>query len=255
MTGIGVNVTGVHKRFATRHALRGVDLEIRPGGFTAIVGRSGCGKSTLLRLVAGLEMPTDGNIAFSGSELDPRRDLRFMFQDARLLPWRSVAANVAVGLPGGRADPAAVHDLLDLVGLAGRGDEWPAGLSGGERQRVALARALAGRPRLLLLDEPMSALDALTRLDMQRLVERLWQAQGFTAILVTHDAAEAVALADDVILLDGGTVASRTSIDLPRPRRRAQPGFAQAEDAILERILGLGAGPSTDAPARQGAAS
>jgi sulfonate transport system ATP-binding protein len=123
------------------------------------------------------------------------------------------------------------------VGLAERAGEWPSRLSGGQRQRVALARALVHRPRLLLLDEPLGALDALTRIDMQNLIEGLWQRLGFTAVLVTHDVAEAVALADRVVLIEDGRIALDERIDLPRPRHRGSPAFARLEEAILNRVM------------------
>ena len=181
-------------------------MTIAPGEFVAIVGQSGCGKSTLLRLMAGLETPSSGEVTLAGEEPAAGRPLvRMMFQDARLLPWRRVLANVALGLPRERREEA--KGALAEVGLAERGGDWPSILSGGQRQRVALARALASRPNVLLLDEPLGALDALTRLEMQGLIERVWQEHGFTAVLVTHDVEEAVALADRIIVLAEGTVA------------------------------------------------
>ena len=158
-----------------------------------------------------------------------------MFQDARLLPWRRVAENVAIALPRGqeqRASPA-----LEMVGLGDRGEEWPRVLSGGQRQRVALARALATNPRLMLLDEPLGSLDALTRIEMQRLIEQIWLKERFTAVLVTHDCAEAIALADRVIMLDRGTVALEIPIPLARPRERGDSAFGTLEGRLLRRIL------------------
>jgi sulfonate transport system ATP-binding protein len=159
-----------------------------------------------------------------------------MFQDARLLPWRRVLANVALGLPMERREDAT--GALTEVGLAERGGDWPSILSGGQRQRVALARALASRPNVLLLDEPLGALDALTRLEMQSLIERVWQEHGFTAVLVTHDVEEAVALADRIIVLAEGTVALDMRVDLPRPRDHAARRFTEIKRAILNQVLG-----------------
>lgn len=239
MTGVGVNITGLTRRFADRPVLDGVDLDIAPGQFLALVGRSGCGKSTLLRLIAGLDRADAGQVRFAG---DPpfvaARDLRIMFQDARLLPWLSVADNVAVGLGEDRGASARVGEALAAVGLADRADAWPAALSGGQRQRVALARALVSRPRLLLLDEPMSALDALTRIEMQDLIARLWASHGFTAILVTHDVAEAVNLADRVVLLDHGRIDEAITIAVAHPRAHGDPGIAPFEQHLLGRLLG-----------------
>ncbi|SER05785.1 sulfonate transport system ATP-binding protein [Pseudomonas cuatrocienegasensis] len=154
--------------------LKGVDLHIPAGQFVAIVGRSGCGKSTLLRLLAGLDKPSAGQLlAGNGALSAAREDIRLMFQDARLLPWKRVIDNVGLGLSGNWRVQA--EQALAAVGLADRAIEWPAALSGGQKQRVAFARALIHRPRLLLLNEPLGALDALTRIEMQQLIERLWQ--------------------------------------------------------------------------------
>ena len=230
--GLALKLRGVAKSFGARHVLEKLDLTVAPGEFVALVGRSGCGKSTLLRLIAGLDAPSAGVV-----EAGTDQERRLMFQDARLLPWKRVVDNVALGLSG-RDARARAMEALEQVGLAGRGDEWPATLSGGQRQRVALARALVHRPRLLLLDEPLGALDALTRLEMHRLIEQLWQRHGFTALLVTHDVAEAVALADRVLLIDRGGIALDATVALPRPRSRAAPGFAELEDRVLRNIIG-----------------
>ena len=208
------------------------------GQFIAIVGRSGCGKSTLLRLLSGLETPDTGTIRF-GDETRPA--VRMMFQEPRLLPWADVGANVEVGLEsqGSKqdAEAKAVAALRD-VGLDDRADQWPATLSGGQKQRVALARALVSRPRVLALDEPLGALDALTRIEMQRLIESVYLDQGFTAVLVTHDVTEALALADRVIMLDKGGIALDVDVPLPRPRRRGSAEAAALEARILARLLG-----------------
>jgi len=235
-----VTLRGLTKNFGDHHALNGVDLAIRPGQFVAVVGRSGCGKSTLLRLVAGLDEPSDGSIAVDG-EASGRRDVvRLMFQEPRLLPWQRIAANVAVGL-GHAADRHSRREqaagALREVGLAGRENAWPSVLSGGQKQRVALARALVSHPRLLLLDEPLGALDALTRIEMQDLIERVWQEKGFTAMVVTHDVSEAVTLADRILLLEDGGIALDVAVDLPRPRRRGDRRAAAIEGEILRRLL------------------
>jgi sulfonate transport system ATP-binding protein len=235
-TGTALHIEGAVKRYAGREVLHGLDLDIAPGEFVAIVGRSGCGKSTLLRLIAGLERADAGRLSLDGVEGQNRHEgTRVMFQDARLLPWKRVIGNVALGLP--RARQAHAAGVLAQVGLAERAGDWPAQLSGGQRQRVALARALVHEPRLLLLDEPLGALDALTRIEMQQLIEQLWRRQGFTAILVTHDVAEAVALADRVVLIEDGRIALDQRIDLARPRHRGDPAFAQLEESILERVM------------------
>jgi sulfonate transport system ATP-binding protein len=239
--GSAVSLRGVTKAFGSHTVLHGIDLEIPAGQFVAIVGRSGCGKSTLLRLLAGLDQPTGGKI-----EIDSRPDgwwdsVRLMFQEPRLLPWQRVAANVEVGLshaPAGADRRRQAIEAIAQVGLSGREKEWPAILSGGQKQRVALARALVSHPRILAFDEPLGALDALTRIEMQALIEQVWQDKGFTAIVVTHDVTEAVALADRILLLDAGRVAMDVVVDLPRPRRRGDPQAAAIEGRILDRLLG-----------------
>lgn len=234
--GLAVTLDGVHRAFGSRRVLEDIDLRIAPGEFVALVGRSGCGKSTLLRLAAGLDAPTAGRVQVDGAR---HGDVRIMFQEARLLPWKRVHANVALGLDGPDAQ-ARAREALAQVGLAERAHDWPAVLSGGQRQRVALARALVHRPRLLLLDEPLGALDALTRIEMQALIERLWREHGFTALLVTHDVGEAVALADRVLLIEDGRIAFDERVPLPRPRSRGHAGVAAFEDRVLQRVLGGG---------------
>ena len=234
--GIALSVDRATKRYGARTVLNQAQLHIAPGEFVAIVGRSGCGKSTLLRLVAGLEPTTDGALRIDGQPLTGlREDTRIMFQDARLLPWKRVVDNVALGLP--EAQRAEAVKVLAQVGLEDRKGDWPARLSGGQRQRVALARALVHNPRLLLLDEPLGALDALTRIEMHALIEGLWQRNGFTALLVTHDVQEAVTLADRVVLIEDGVIALDERIDLPRPRARGDAAFAALEERILSRVL------------------
>ena len=234
-SGSAIEIAGVSKRFGGSTVLREVDLRIAPGEFVAIVGHSGCGKSTLLRLIAGLDQPTAGTIAVGGRPVAAQgRDARMMFQEARLLPWRRVLDNVGIGLP--RGWQAAAQAALDAVGLGDRGGDWPAVLSGGQRQRVALARALVSHPRLLLLDEPLGALDALTRIEMQDLLERVWRDKGFTAVLVTHDVAEAVSLADRVIVLENGVASAEWRVPQARPRDRGDADLARIQGAILARL-------------------
>ncbi|PZQ48375.1 MAG: aliphatic sulfonate ABC transporter ATP-binding protein [Rhodovulum sulfidophilum] len=233
-------IRGLVKRFGDKPVLDGIDLVVPKGQFLAIIGKSGCGKSTLLRLLAGLDRPTAGEIRHAA----PARgatDTRIMFQEPRLLPWARIVDNVAVGLTG-IAKGAAARDRaaarLGEVGLAERAGDWPSVLSGGQRQRVALARALVGEPSILALDEPLGALDALTRIEMQALLERIWRDQGFTAVLVTHDVAEAVVLADRVIVLDEGRIALDLPVPIPRPRRHGAPEIARLEARILAQLFG-----------------
>jgi sulfonate transport system ATP-binding protein len=234
-----LQLRGLGKRYGERTVLDGIDLEIAPGEFVAIVGRSGCGKSTLLRAVAGLERPDAGQIRIGagGGRGGAEPEVRMMFQDARLLPWKTVLQNVALGLKGGTA---RAREALASVGLAGRANDWPATLSGGQRQRVALARALVHEPQLLLLDEPLGALDALTRIEMQQLIETLWRQRGFTAVLVTHDVQEAVVLADRILLIEDGHLAMDLDVGLDRPRARGSVEVGSFEQRVLNRVLDPG---------------
>lgn len=230
--GCTIQIRNLQKIYGQRAVLNHLQLDIGAGEFVAVIGRSGCGKSTLLRLIAGLEQANAGQLGFGQHRQQP--DTRVMFQDSRLLPWKSVLDNVALGLKNGGSVAQAA---LQKVALVERAHDWPAVLSGGQRQRVALARALVHEPKLLLLDEPLGALDALTRIEMQQLIETLWQQRGFTAMLVTHDVQEAVALADRVILIEDGHITLDQKIDLPRPRARGTAAFAALEAAILERVM------------------
>src|SRR6201987_4201884 len=235
--GLSLTIRGLRKSFGDNAVLRGINLHIPSGQFVAIVGRSGCGKSTLLRLIAGLEQPDAGTISF-GVETR-REDIRVMFQEPRLLPWARVLANVEVGLGSGRKSADArlrAEQALVEVGLQSKREQWPAALSGGQKQRVALGRARGSNPRVLAFDEPLGALDALTRISMQRLLERVWHDQGFTAILVTHDVAEAVALADRVLVIEDGRIAQDFTVDVPRPRQRGSVERAALEGAILKNL-------------------
>jgi sulfonate transport system ATP-binding protein len=230
---VDITTTGFAKSFGATSVLRDLDLHIPAGQFVAVVGKSGCGKSTLLRAIAGLEQPTSGSVAIDTVAVSgPNEHVRVMFQDDRLLPWRTVLDNVALVTD----DPAKAEQALSSVGLTEKGGVWPSELSGGQRQRVSLARALVSAPEVILFDEPLGALDAFTRIEMQGLIETLWREQGFTSVLVTHDVSEAVAVADRVIVLANGGIALDVAIDLPRPRTRNQDFFA-LEEQILSRII------------------
>ena len=234
-TGARVRIAGLYKSFGRAHVLTGVDLELAPGELVAVIGRSGSGKSTLLRLIGGLDKPTAGKILIDD---EPQRGLhagtRIMFQEARLMPWLRVYENVTLGLPEAKARQA--EDALCEVGLIDRAKDWTSILSGGQRLRVSLARALASQPRLLLLDEPLGALDALTRRSMQQLIEQVWRQHRCTALLVTHDVEEAVALADRVVLIEEGRITFDVPVWLSRPRDRANPAFIALREKILERV-------------------
>lgn len=234
--GVNVHVNDVNKRYEDHIVLNGLDLTIKAGEFVAIVGKSGCGKSTLLRLIAGLEDFEDGCIELDGKSLHGlNENARMMFQDGRLLPWKRVIDNVSLGLTADSKHKAA--EALSQVGLQERMNDFPSKLSGGQKQRVALARALVHDPELLLLDEPLGALDALTRMEMQELIEALWKRRKFTTILVTHDVEEAVAISDRVVLIGNGKMKLNQPIHLPRPRKRTNPAFAMYVEEILSQIM------------------
>jgi sulfonate transport system ATP-binding protein len=228
--------------FGDNVVLRDIDLHIAPGEFVALLGRSGSGKTTLLRVLAGLHERTAGNL-----HVPQARSV--VFQEARLLPWKRVDENVAVGLraPDRRERAAAA---LHEVGLDHRRDAWPATLSGGEAQRVGLARAIVRDPQFLLLDEPFASIDALTRLRMYELVIGLWRRHGPAVLLVTHDVDEALLLADRVLVLDGGQIATDLRVDLDRPRDAADPRFARQRRTILAQ---LGVAPTAPALRDHGA--
>ncbi len=240
LAAAAVTLRGVGKSFGATRVLQDIDLHIPAGQFVGIVGKSGCGKSTLLRLIVGLESVSSGRLWLGDTPDAAPAQQRIMFQEPRLLPWARVVANVEVGL-GTAGSPAERRrralEALEEVGLSEKAQNWPATLSGGQKQRVALARALVSRPQFLALDEPLGALDALTRIDMQSLIERIWLNQGFTALLVTHDVAEAVALADRILVVEDGGIALDLAVDVPRPRRRGDPHLAALEGRILDHLF------------------
>jgi sulfonate transport system ATP-binding protein len=230
---VTASVRGLSRRFGDRTVLDRLDLDIAAGEFIALIGRSGSGKSTLLRALAGLDTEVTGELSVAGP-------VSVAFQEPRLVPWKKVQANVALGLRV--ADPeASARTALAEVGLAERSDAWPATLSGGEAQRASLARALVREPRLLLLDEPFSALDALTRITMHRLVLNLWTRHQPAVLLVTHDVDEALALADRVLVLGEGKITHSSGIGVPRPRDRDHPDLVALRLRLLTE-LGVPAG-------------
>jgi sulfonate transport system ATP-binding protein len=210
------------------NVLDGLDLTIRSGEFVALLGRSGSGKSTLLRTLAGLDEAPAGTVTVPAERA-------VVFQEPRLIPWKRVWANVALGLRTADARERAVAALTE-VGLNHRLDAWPLTLSGGEAQRAALARALVREPKLLLLDEPFAALDALTRLKTQGLVASLWRAHRPAVLLVTHDVDEALLLADRVLILDQGRIGFDLHVNLERPRRHGQPAFSSLRSRLLREL-------------------
>jgi sulfonate transport system ATP-binding protein len=222
--------------------LRDLSLAVQPSELACVIGPSGCGKSTLLRLISGLERGHRGRLAVAGTEVTgPSRAVGFMFQEPRPLPWATVRANIALALPRDRGD-ARIAELLEQVQLAGVADRLPRELSGGMAQRVALARALAGEPAVLLLDEPFSAVDALTRMTLQDLLLDVWQRTRVTILLVTHDLDEAIYLGDRVVVLAAsGTARAELAIPLPRPRSRRDPALAALRPALLDALQGASA--------------
>jgi sulfonate transport system ATP-binding protein len=233
--GKPLNLDALQRSFGKRSVLDGLSLEVPAGQFVAIVGRSGVGKSTLMRLIVGLDQPIAGRVFIDGTPVAGlQKSVGLLFQDPRLLPWQTVLGNVGIArLPGWRE---TALKALDDVGLADRRHDWPAMLSGGQRQRVALARVLVARPSILLLDEPFGALDALTRTDMHVLLEALWLQHGFTTLLITHDVAEAVALADRVVVIKNGRVGFSVDVTASRPRRRADPTLVALQARILDEV-------------------
>ncbi|MEV6771906.1 ABC transporter ATP-binding protein [Nocardia sp. NPDC051030] len=228
LPGAVTRIRGLVKDFDERRVLHGIDLDIQRGEFVALLGRSGSGKSTLLRALAGLDGATADEFTVSG-------DVAVAFQEPRLVPWKRVLANLTLGLR--HDDPkAAARAALAEVGLSERAEAWPLTLSGGEAQRASLARALVREPDLLLLDEPFSALDALTRITIHKLVLELWARHRPGVLLVTHDVDEALLLADRALVLADGRIARDIRIDLPRPRRREHPDFVALRGELLAEL-------------------
>ncbi len=234
------------------HALADVNLAVDAGEILAVVGGSGCGKTTLLRLVAGLDQASKGSIAVDGEAiLGPHPAVGIVFQEPRLLPWLSVADNVGFGLmerPRAEREDR-VGDALARVGLADYAARWPRELSGGQQQRVAIARSFVTRPKVLLLDEPFSALDAFTRASLHEHLLTLWEAGKPTIVIVTHDVEEAVTLADRVVVMRPrpGRVYETISVHADRPRDKLGIGFERAKRRVLNALDRSLKAPDTDA--------
>jgi len=240
-----VEIAALGKTYATPRGpaeiVRDFDLYVQQGEFVCLLGHSGCGKSTVLSILMGLNRPTTGGVVIGGREIDgPGTDRGVVFQSATLLPWLSVADNVRLALDQVHRDGATVEPYLDAVGLGGLGARRPRELSAGMQQRVGIARAFALEPRLLLLDEPFSLLDALTRMELQDELMALWERTRRTVIMVTHDVDEALLLADRIVLMTSGpaaTIGQILPVEFPRPRRReallAQPDYFWLRDSVL----------------------
>lgn len=222
-----ITIKNVNKTYNNLTALHDVSLDIKQGEFIALVGMSGGGKSTLLRLIAGLEQPTNGSVQINST--DTKSLIRVMFQEDRLLPWMSVLDNLSFGSKD-KNTKAHAKELLDLVELGDYADHFPNQLSGGQKQRVALARALMSHPKILLLDEPLGALDALTRRKMQDLILDICQKQNLTTILVTHDVEEAARMADRIVVMKDSTNSYEETC--PKNRNAGQIGI------VADRVLG-----------------
>lgn len=234
-----LSISGVSKQFENGFtALDAIDLSVSAGEIVSLVGTSGCGKSTLLRILAGLDYPTQGKVSIDGQELlGPHPQVGIIFQDPRLMPWLTVWDNVQFGI---RHLPLAQRQTLteatlEKVGLTKFAHHLPRQLSGGMAQRVAIARALVGKPSILLLDEPFSALDAFTRMKLQEHLLQIWEYDRPTLLLVTHDIEEALVLSDRVMVMRGhpGQIHHDLTVDLPRPRRRTDPDLQHSKEQLL----------------------
>ncbi|TGA91614.1 ABC transporter ATP-binding protein [Streptomyces sp. MZ04] len=249
-TGAALRIRGLRRAFGSAVALDGLDLDVAPGELLALLGPSGCGKTTALRVLAGFERPDAGEVLLDGDDIVPvpanRRDTGMVFQSYSLFPHLNAADNVAFGLKMRRTGPAErrsrAAELLDLVGLPDHGSRFPHQLSGGQQQRVALARALALRPRLLLLDEPLSALDAQVRVNLREEIRRLQLELGITTVFVTHDQEEALSLADRVAVMRAGRLeqCAAPAELYDRPATAFVAGFVGTMNRIPGRVTGEG---------------
>ncbi|HDR8987197.1 TPA: ABC transporter ATP-binding protein [Burkholderia vietnamiensis] len=239
------------KRYGGRAVLNDTQLAVRPGEIVSLLGPSGCGKSTLLRIAAGLDRDFDGVVALGGLPLDgPSPALAVIFQEPRLLPWLDVANNISFPLRARDEAADRVSALLAEVGLPGIEARWPKELSGGMAQRVAIARGLFSRPSVLLLDEPFSAVDAITRMRLQDLLLQVTSSHRMAALVVTHDVDEALLLSDRVLVMQsgqdgaGGGIVHELRVDLPRPRNRQAASDGGLRTALLDRLAELFAQPA-----------
>lgn len=234
-----LHIQVAHKRYGERAVLDGIQLRVQQGEIVSLIGASGCGKSTLLRIVSGLDRDYQGVVQLDGRKLaGVTREIGFIFQEPRLLPWLNVADNIAFDIAHTGYNHARVEQLLEEVDLKGYEQALPKQLSGGQAQRVAIARGLYSRPKVLLLDEPFSAVDAFTRIRLQNLLARIAHDHGITVLLVTHDVDEAVFLSDRVLVIGGspGTVLSDIDIRLPRPREHESDALLQQRGIVFDAL-------------------
>lgn len=257
-----LTIQNLNKRYDVKGqplpVLQNINLTIEPGEFVSIVGSSGCGKSTLLRLIIGLEGDHEGEIALNGRPISGTGLERgIVFQEHRLFPWLTVEKNVELGLLNANLSAAqkrnTVREHIELVGLTGFENAYPHQLSGGMSQRVAIARSLVNRPDILLLDEPFGALDAMTRAHLQQELHRIWQAEGITMILVTHDVEEAVYLGDKVVVMEPrpGRIRRTVQVGLAHPRDRASYAFSVVKDDVLQEFADHNAAELAEPPLKR----
>ena len=238
-------------------ALSRINLEVLPGEFLCILGESGCGKSTLLRILAGLQVPTGGSVQVNGTKITgPNSQVGVVFQNPALLPWLTVEKNVGLGfrIRGESSPGPRIRECIDLVGLRGFEAMRPKSLSGGMAQRAAIARALVGNPEVLLMDEPFSSLDAITRSRMQRELQEIWRRRPITIVFVTHDIDEAVVLGTRVVVMTPrpGRVGRILQIPLEYPRSRRAPDFVRLKSMIADELLDLGVnGVAAETPPKE----
>ncbi len=240
-----IKISNLYKKYKELNVLENISITVQEGEFIAIVGPSGCGKSTLLKLIAGFEKPTTGDLeVFGHSVVGPNKQCMLVFQEHTLYPWRSVAENIALGPEIQRWAKSKrakkVQDMLVAVGLEDFADYYPHQISGGMCQRASLARAFIMEPNILLLDEPFGALDALTRLELQEQLLRLWEGTKRSVVLITHDVEEAVFLADRILVMGSlqGRVIKEYHVDLARVRNRSGARFTELKEEILNSLIG-----------------
>jgi ABC-type nitrate/sulfonate/bicarbonate transport system ATPase subunit len=241
-----IDIEGVNKSFPQSApapditVLNNISLQFRPGEFISLIGPSGCGKSTLLRLIAGLNRPDSGSLRLDGNEIiEPGYERGLVFQDPTLFPWKNVYENVAFGLRSRkvyREEKGKIPEFIRLVGLEGFEKSYPHQLSGGMAQRASLARALVNNPTVLLLDEPLGALDAFTRMNMQDEILKIWEQRGMTTVMVTHDVDEAIYMATRIVVMSArpAKIEQVIDVEIGRPRQRDDPDFLELRARILQ---------------------